>query len=286
MPRKQTVRARDVKDLMRREIGDASRRLRAAELGDEEIHRARKDLKRARANLRLLRPALTKKRYALENAALRDAARPLGVVRDARVMVDTVDALLKGETHDTRRALLMKIRALLEEARVSASREAQDARIAETSAAALEVVWQRVENTRVPPQGKAVLRKGIRNIYDGGRKALARVRADCTAENLHDWRKQVKYLGQAIESLALREAPHAARLAKRVEGLADALGRDHDLVVLEEKVVQLHGRSSARQGVSAQIAARRKALQSAALEAGRAVFKSKPKAFVKRVTSL
>jgi CHAD domain-containing protein len=44
-------------------------------LSGEAVHSARKELKKARATLRLLRDALSDAVYKRENAALRDAAR-------------------------------------------------------------------------------------------------------------------------------------------------------------------------------------------------------------------
>ncbi|HST38572.1 MAG TPA: CHAD domain-containing protein, partial [Conexibacter sp.] len=57
------------------------------------IHQARKHLKKTRALLRLVRPALGNTVYHAENDALRDAAGKLSATRDADVLVATVDAL-------------------------------------------------------------------------------------------------------------------------------------------------------------------------------------------------
>jgi CHAD domain-containing protein len=69
-------------------------------LGDERardpakaVHEARKDLKKARAVLRLARPALRSKAYRRENGALRDAGRLMSAARDADVLVTTMEGL-------------------------------------------------------------------------------------------------------------------------------------------------------------------------------------------------
>src|SRR5580698_10039159 len=54
------------------------------------IHEIRKKLKRARAALRLLRDCLGEPVYRRENSRLRDAARPLTPVRDAKVLFATL----------------------------------------------------------------------------------------------------------------------------------------------------------------------------------------------------
>src|SRR6478752_7051079 len=57
------------------------------------IHEARKDVKKARALLRLYREPLGRETFRRENRALRDAGRELSSVRDAHVLDATVDAL-------------------------------------------------------------------------------------------------------------------------------------------------------------------------------------------------
>src|SRR5262249_2675480 len=85
---------RGVRRLLRKELGKALEALQGADpLPDEAVHAARKALKRARALLRLLRDALGSRVYRRENARLRDAARPLTAVRDARILVDVFDQL-------------------------------------------------------------------------------------------------------------------------------------------------------------------------------------------------
>ena len=61
-------------------------------IDERTVHELRKTLKRLRALVRLLRDPLGRKRFARENAALRDCARGLAGARDAEVMVDTLDA--------------------------------------------------------------------------------------------------------------------------------------------------------------------------------------------------
>jgi hypothetical protein len=66
--------------------------------------------------------------------------------------------------------------------------------------------------------------------------------------------------------------------------VADALGDDHDLVVLQEKIKAVHsGSHNAHAALITQIAKRRKTLQSKALKKGRVLYKAKPARFVKRV---
>src|SRR5262245_43326502 len=60
-----------------------------------DIHGARKELKRARALLRLLRNAVGDAAYRRANRTLRDVARSLSQARDAAVLLTAIDALQK-----------------------------------------------------------------------------------------------------------------------------------------------------------------------------------------------
>src|SRR4051812_47783318 len=55
------------------------------------VHETRKRLKRLRALLRLVRPAIGEGVYARVNAAFRDTAKRLAAARDAKVLADTLD---------------------------------------------------------------------------------------------------------------------------------------------------------------------------------------------------
>ena len=63
----------------------------------EAVHEARKDLKKLRAVLRLLRSRVGKQLYRRENTDFRDTARLLATSRDAQVHLDTLDALVDSE---------------------------------------------------------------------------------------------------------------------------------------------------------------------------------------------
>src|SRR6185437_14657828 len=66
----------------------------------EAIHGTRKDLKKARAALRLVREEVGEETFKRENRALRDAARLLSASRDAEVKLETLDALVEGGAGD------------------------------------------------------------------------------------------------------------------------------------------------------------------------------------------
>ena len=80
------------REIFLRQLGWASEELQGAK---PNVHGARKQLKRARATLRLLRPALDDDQYRRENTVARDAARPLSKARDNEVVSDALEGLLE-----------------------------------------------------------------------------------------------------------------------------------------------------------------------------------------------
>jgi CHAD domain-containing protein len=279
------VRAARVAEDLRRHVGDASRRLRdGGGMSDEQIHNARRDLKRSRASLRLLRPIIGKRAYARENKALRDAARPLSAARDAKVVMDTLDGLLESCVSPSQRKVLQTLHTRLENAR-HAARETLLADVTRGgSAQALDRVWARVDRWRIARKGAPRVLAGLERVYRRGREALAKAEQDPSAENLHEWRKQVKYLGNAMEVLSESSGRTPGKPVKRAAAVASALGDDHDLVVLNERIVDVHaGSQNAHRALSSRITRHRADLAAKALRRGRKLYKLKAKTFIKRL---
>lgn len=278
-----TVQAATVREELLRHVETAVKALRARDPSDEQIHRARKELKRARANLRLLRDAVGNAAYIRENAALRDAARPLSGVRDAAVLRETADTMTSGVGRGARRRLLLKVRRVLEQARREARAELRVMHAARESVARLVAAAARMRKWRLDQSDRASVCRGLQRVYRRGREALAIACADPTTENLHEWRKQVKYLGQAMAVWKVHEANGVKRLVERAEKVADLLGTDHDLAVFEGRLEKLDSPHPIRPAITRDIGRRRRDLQDNALKKGRRLFKVTPRSFVRGI---
>ena len=273
----------DVRDELLRHVDAALQALRSNNLSDEHIHQTRTQLKRARANLRLLRDTVGKSVYARENAALRDAAQPLSGVRDAKVLVETSDQLIEATHSRPRKTLLLKVRKALEKARREARAELRLLNAARHSATSLSAARTRIGKWKLAQSNGSTLDDGLKRVYARGRDAFATARDDSTPEKLHEWRKQVKYLEQAAQVWKSHDSRAAGALAKRAGKLADVLGSDHDLVVFDERLKTLDAPAPVRPDITRMIAARRRKLQREALKQGRVVFAGKPRSFVRKV---
>src|SRR5262245_1129201 len=250
---------------------------------DNAVHQVRKDLKRARAALRLLREAVGESAYTRENVELRDAARPLAGVRDASVALENLRELLRTEKKPARRAILRQVRRSVHEERLhERDRLLRGRRLAEIESA-LHDAGSRAEYWRFPVDDVPVLRAGFERVYRNGRKALKHARSKRSAESLHESRKQVKYLQQAAAIAANGGSRRLKKLAKRAESVADCLGDDHDLAALQARLAAVPGKTKAERKLIARIEARRAKLQKKALKLARRIYKRKPAAFVGKV---
>ena len=250
---------------------------------DESIHDARKCLKRARANMRLLRETIGSTQYARENIALRDVARPLTPVRDAKVMLDTTKDLIEKEKDATSHAMLGRLRrAFLAEQRDRQAELLQDPNGLKSVIRALEQVRRRARDLKIGNGDPQALYTAMKRIYGKGRKAMKDAIADPSDEKLHEARKQAKYLAAAMTTFGTIGIGAEEKQIKRAESVADYLGDDHDVAILQQKIgVLTSGSGPADNKLSAHLKQRRAKLQKKALKEGEVLYDKKPGAFVK-----
>jgi CHAD domain-containing protein len=279
---------------------------------EHAVHETRKALKRLRALVRLLERELGAEAFARENQALRDTGRRLAGARDAEVMVSTLEVLLARHPRKLgRRRSLVKLRR-----RLVAEREAATARTlgdAAMRAGVLEELWAirgRVAAWRLGGAGGLQqVEPGIERLYRQGRRRYRRA-ANAKGDRgraLHEWRKRVKDLRYAAEMLdredpavrgKRRRGPAGGKAAKLIPELArdadrlgEALGEEHDLALLAERIRESSRRGAgparlgrrSRRAVLKVIARRRRKLRARTLGEGARLYRRKPKRFVGRV---
>jgi CHAD domain-containing protein len=275
-----------VKRLVRKQVEKAVEGLTGKSGGKQEgaVHDARKRFKKVRALLRLVRPELGEKVYRRENARFRDAARPLSEVRDARVMVEALDALAERSGDGKSFGPLRK--ALQARQRATRRRVLQEEQAPARIVEAVEEARERVKDWDVGHKGWAALAGGLKRVYKAGRDASDAALAEPSVENLHEWRKQVKYLWHQLQVLGPTWPELMGQLGDQAHRLADHLGDDHDLAVLRELLAQ-EGAEWAAPGTLMKlldlIDVRRGELQHAAAQLGQRLYADRPKAFLKRL---
>ncbi|HWB13806.1 MAG TPA: CHAD domain-containing protein [Pirellulales bacterium] len=255
----------------------------------DAIHEARLHLKKLRALVRLAREAAPEA-CKQENAALRDIGRALSTRRDRQAMIDALDKLLRraegewGESAGELAAVRM-LRDRFVELQHQESNGTDYEELVEKIVQQLRQAVSRVDDWTLAAGNDRVVSQGFAESYRRGRRALQAVLAGATVENLHEWRKQIKYhryqvrLFQAAWPTILKA--HYAELKR----LSDLLGDDHDLVVLD-LAIRTGGAAElgaeALDGVHCLIERRRDELQAEAVPLGRLLFAEKPKRLTER----
>lgn len=272
-----------IRAYIRSQLSAAVVSLRARSPTDVDVHAARKSIKRARAGLRLLRDLLGRATYQRENAALRDAGRPLSPARDAKILLDVLDSLTA--KHSVRPDTVERLRKALSRRRDQLQRRALAEHQIVTVRRLLRAVDRRIQRWSLTgaDANASLIVRALRRVYRRGRKAMAAARQSPRAALLHEWRKEVKYLGNALQVLPpnQKSADECADIAHK---LADRLGDDHDLAVLHDYVLarrKLLSPAAAREVIQ-EIRKRQLALEKKAFTLGRQLFREKPRKFVGR----
>ena len=275
-----------VRRVARAQIEKALDALGGRALSDDRVHVARKEIKKARATLRLLRAALGDSVYTRENSALRDAARPLSRIRDGKVLLDTLDRLVERFGAPARAVPMDGLRRALRRERTRTRREVlKGAAALKLQRELLKKAHGRAARWPVGEHGWSIVGEGFARVYAKGRKALAAAEADRTPANLHEWRKQVKYLWHQLQALQPLWPGPIGELADQAHQLADYLGDDHDLSVLRARILYHKAEfpAAAPRGELLSLIDRlRTELRDKAMVLGRRLYKEKPSAFEAR----
>lgn len=273
-----------VRRILQEWLAGADDALHKKRISDTNIHDARKRLKKSRAALRLLRAAIGEIAYRRENTALRDAARPLGVARDSKVLSAALDDLVERYDPALRALQLAKFRRVLRQEQTS-TRHAITLALVNRQRKVLREVKSRSERWNMKRDAWQVIGTGLERMYRGGRKCMKAAAGSRASEDLHDWRKQVKYFWHQLQILQPVWPGPLGELADQAHQLADHLGDDHDLVVLRSKITA-HVDAFEGNDYDALIAVldrRRKQLQNKAFKLGARIFEEKPRRFVGRI---
>lgn len=266
-----------VAGILRGHVTGALRLLGTARPDGRRIHAARQELKRARATLRLLRGSVDPDHYRLEDATIRNAARQLNEARDAEVLIRAFSRLQESVGDELSGAMLAPLRkALMEERRIATS-SALRTRLT----AVRKLLMQSRE--RIPGWLVAndldLLTSAMRRTYRKGRTCYRAARESHTDEDLHAWRRQVKYSAYQLEAIGpLAPAGMAKRLRKSAR-VAKLLGRDHDLALLHERIDDARLDAAVALQLASAIRRERAKLQRKALQLGERLYRAKPRAF-------
>jgi CHAD domain-containing protein len=242
----------------------------------EAIHNTRKALKRLRALLRSIRVAFPE-RFRVENRHIAEIGRKISPLRDVQVQLHALNSLGAGGAagQRTREALLRRQSDFCRKIPEIRENVRKMLRIASENLAKWPL-------QKVTPEDLAA---SIQRIYKRGREAFKTARKKNSPENLHEWRKQSKWLGYGLELIEAYLPRKSSKMIKKVEALSEGLGNDHDLFMVETALAaDKHSREApGYQSLIRSICARRRKLQKKAFKAGCNIYAEKSSHFKKQL---
>ncbi len=251
---------------------------------DTRIHDTRRTLKRARALLSLLRPALVGEDHRFCRDRLIDAGRALADLRDERVLQQTLRRMWRLAGLPPSSPTLRKLS--LEFGQVDATpddeRRVICAAIASRSIGAARhcLASTSLLSTRTSPLGAR-----LRRIYRRGRRQYRSLGPSSPAAEWHEWRKQVKQYEYILQVPGPGLSGPLDTTARTAHALAGRLGEDHDLAMLLDRLCASSAAKHPTARLLEAIEGRREGLQRRALNLGAVLYAEPPREIERRLRS-
>lgn len=280
---------KSIRSMARKLMKEALKELTEAPKGsrDEVVHEARKAFKKIRALLRLVRPVIGEKTYRAENIDFRDAGRPLTEVRDAKILIETLDRLAEHfKAHIAGRSFAGARKELQANLRDVRNRVLDEHNAFTVVGEVVRQARERIEDWTEAPDKWWTVGQGLEEVYRQAGAALEAAAADPTVEKLHEWRKQTKYLRYHLEMLRPLWPERLEELAGEADHMAELLGDDHDLAVLRRMLTDEPARFGGESDVETLLALidrRRVELEQEAFSLGPRFFQEKAGQFTRRL---
>jgi CHAD domain-containing protein len=266
----------------------AMRKLGSSTNPRQRVHEARTYVKKLRALLRLVEPALGKV-YRREDERLRELGRTLSGLRDAEVLIETFDGLFEHFEEQLGPPLRRARTRLTTRLRNVESRIDVPARLREAEEAFRKT--RKRARRWVPEAGggrggwKAIV-GGLGATYRWGRRAMESAYRAADDRVFHDWRKAVKYHGYHMRLLAEIWPEELNGRLEALERLGDLLGEDHDLVGFAETLrtePRCFENERDREVLLGLIEQRKAALRAMAQPLGKRLYAEQPSAYCRRL---
>jgi CHAD domain-containing protein len=251
----------------------------------EATHEVRKQVKKIRALLALLREPLGKKRYHEEESTLKKVGKALGPVRDAECRSKTLKQLQRRFFPGKPSALIKAVQGTLadQERRCLAQLSRSNALAA--GVADLKIMLPRIAAWPVSNYGWKELRQAVHRSYERARIGYRKAYDAPTTSRLHRWRRRVKELWFHVQLLRRVSPAFMEELAQDFEVLGEFLGDDHDLIVLKTALEERKddGQGAALETLLELIDLRREELLDAAFDLGERLHEDSPEDYIREL---
>lgn len=202
----------------------------------ETIHELRKIFKELRAIFRLIRDEIGEEEFSKENAFYRDLGRRISEIRDLTAVMETMEQL-QLQYGDSLSHNIFKTAI---EYQLKQRQKLEDEYIKNDIPGYLksELLNKQKEHRTWYLSVKAFdqIAPSLKRVYKRGQQSLKIAMASQATEDLHEWRKRVKYLRYQIDTLSRIWPGIMGSLEDELHDLSDLLGFDHDISIIQKQI--------------------------------------------------
>jgi CHAD domain-containing protein len=280
--------ATEIRRLVLRQLEIAIDELRAVgdPASDDAVHDARRRVKKIRALIRLVQPALDKA-YRAVDRDLHEVSRMLAPVADGQGVIETLNQLAHRYRKVLPRRAVASIREGLRDRGARTDREASASGILQLAANTLRNERKRVRRWTIHGDGFQAIAPGLEESYRRARQAMIQAWSKPRPAHYHSWRRYVKDHWFHVRLIEGRCGNHLLAYQRRLEALDGVLGEYHNLILLRDVLVSdgyLNRRETAR---CLRVVSRyQRSLRRHAELLGVRMYADKPRRYVRRLARL
>lgn len=270
--------AEGCKRILQESIADILVELKKAD--DQGIYKARKGFKQIRALLLLWRSEMGEAHYKERNGFYRDLAFSIAPLRDAFVLIETLDKAVAGlEIPELLENAQRLRKALMSDYKKMRRKLTKESGSVEQAIQALEAHCLEIETWDFPADKFKSLQKGFLRSYTQGQKLRRKAFAKKNDETFHEWRKAVKSLWYHCRLLEKAYPKKLSPYIDELKKLAEFLGKANDFALLETYLAE-QGETALAQLVHE----KRETMLAAAKPLGKAIYKEDSRKFIRKIS--
>lgn len=255
----------------------------------EAVHDIRKRLKKIRALARLVRDELGEEDYKAINIYYRDLGRELAEFRDLTAHIESLEGIRERYGDHLYVKFFNSIIKNIEKERDEMEEKLrQENFFSEHLPKQLEYARKELVKWPVAKNDIEIILPSVQRVYKRGKKALNEAYENPGKEIFHEWRKRVKYLWYQILLLQDTWPELFGSFEAEIHELADLLGNDHDLMVLNDRLNKdgfSLGDTNQKELIHAVVREYSDHLRSSAKVKGELIYAEEPEDFTKRIAA-
>lgn len=248
----------------------------------ESIHNARLCIKRQRALLRLIRPAIGEQAYREENDFHREISQKLAFLRDYSNSLDAVKELRKNRRSTYLDKKLATLYNRMFHQRATLLSHTDTNTLFAGLSAEMREARKRIREWELSMPAEKILHQGFFRMYRQGQRRYRVASSNPNPLTFHQLRKSVKYL-MYLNQLVADLWPAMIRTQEsELKSLSNALGQHHDLFVFEtlfDRLIPMRSDQTYRSRMRQAIWKKKKKLEPVILEQAARIYAETPSGY-------